>query len=140
MKILLAVDGSEASERAAKHVVQFAKALAEPPTLTLLHADAPLLQAAAAKLGAKAVADYHASNSQYALKDARRILNRARLVFDTVALVGDPAEKIVATATKQRSDLVIMGSRGQTALKGLLLGSVASKVLAQSKVPLTLVR
>ena len=140
MKILLAVDGSKSSEEAAKYVVRLTKELALPPSLTLLNVDAPLLQAAAAKLGAKAVANYHSSNGEYAVTGASRILARAKLAFDTQLLVGDAAEQIAAAAATQRVDLIVMGSRGLTAFKGLLLGSVASKVLARSALPVTLVR
>ena len=140
MKILLATDGSKNSEAAAKHVVALAKGLASPPTLLLVNVDMPLLQAAAAKMGAKAVARYHAENGEYATAGASRILNRAKLDFETQLLVGDAAGQIVAAAARQRADLIVMGSRGLTALKGLLLGSVASKVLAGSTLPVTLVR
>lgn len=140
MKILLAVDGSKNSEAAARHVVALARQLASPPTLLLVNVDVPLMQAAAVKMGAKAVARYHAENGEYATTGARRILNRAKLAFDTQLLVGDAAEQTAAAAARQRVDLIVMGSRGLTAFKGLLLGSVASKVLAASTLPVTLVR
>lgn len=140
MKILLAIDGSDASKRAAKHVVQLSRQLAAPPKLTVVNVSEPLLKAASSKLGRKATADYYASNSEYAVRTARPVLRRAKLAFDEVFLVGDAAQEISRAAETHDADIVVMGSRGQTAIKGLLLGSVASKVLAQSKVPLTLVR
>ena len=140
MKILLAVDGSKSSERATRHVVRLAAKLATPPRLTVLNVDLPLLKAAAAKIGARAVADYHASNSKYALRHAHRVLSRAHLSFEELTLVGDPAASIAQAATEARAELVVMGSRGMTALKNLMLGSVATKVLAQSTIPVTLVR
>src|SRR3546814_372990 len=98
MKILLAVDGSKNSEAAAKHVVALAKELASPPTLLLVNVDVPLMQAAAVKMGVKAVTRYHAENGEYATTGARRVLNRAKLDFDTHLLVGDAAGQIVAAA------------------------------------------
>ena len=56
MKILLAVDGSDISTRAVKHVVALAKALASPPTVVLANVDAPLLQRVAVTMGAQGVA------------------------------------------------------------------------------------
>ena len=140
MNILLAVDGSDASDRAAKHVVQLSKQLAEAPKLTLVNVSLPLLKAASSKLGRKATAEYYASNSEYAVHKARRILERAKLDFTEVFLVGDPAGEIARFADKLDAEVIVMGSRGQTALKSLLLGSVTTKVLAQSKVPLTVIR
>ncbi|GAB3317975.1 universal stress protein [Luteimonas notoginsengisoli] len=140
MNILLAIDGSDASDRAAKHCVQLAKKLAEPPAMTVVNVCAPLLPAAARKLGRKATAEYYTSGAEYAVRKARRVLGRAHLAFDEAFPVGDAAEEIVRLADKQGATLIVMGSRGQTGLKNLLLGSVASRVLALSKVPVTIVR
>lgn len=139
MKIVLAVDGSAPSERATSHVVKLAKQLAKPPTVLLIHVDPPLLRAAARKLGADAVAEYHASNSEHALGGARQLLTRAKVGFDELATVGDAAAEIAKAATGLRADMIVMGSRGLTRLKSLLLGSVAMRVLARSSLPTTLI-
>jgi nucleotide-binding universal stress UspA family protein len=49
---------------------------------------------------------------------------------------GDIATSILETAEEEQVSLVIMGSRGRTLVKGLLLGSVSSDVLRFGKVPL----
>lgn len=139
MKILLAVDGSEASERAAKYVVKIAKQLAKPPGLALIHVDVPLLRDVTRKLGPVAVAEYHAGNGEYALGKAKRMLSRAKLEFEVMMVVGDPATEIAKAAKDLPADTVVMGSRGLTRLKSLLLGSVAMKVMARSALPVTLV-
>ena len=140
MNILLAIDGSDASDRAARHAVQLAKQLAEPPALTLVNVSLPLLPTAVRKMGRKATAEYYASNSEYAVRKARRILERAHITFAEAFPVGDPAAEIARLGEKHDADLIVMGSRGQTALRSLVLGSVATKVLALSKVPLTVIR
>lgn len=140
MKILLAVDGSDASTRAARHVARLSRQLAEAPALTLANVSLPLLAPAERKLGRKASAEYYESNSRHAVRSARRVLERAGLEFREAFLVGDPATQIAHEADKHDADLIVMGSRGQTALKSLVMGSVATKVLAMSKVPLTVVR
>ena len=48
-------------------------------------------------------------------------------------LHGDPAERIVEYAEFSNSDLIVVGSRGQGALKRALLGSVSSAVVAKTK-------
>ncbi|MEO6170298.1 MAG: universal stress protein [Lysobacter sp.] len=140
MKILLAVDGSEHSTRAATFVVKLARGLASPPQIVLLHADIPLLHGVEVKLGAQGTRDYHADNSRYALKDARAALTDAGLEFDARAVVEDADKAIVEMAAKDAVDLVVMGSRGHSSLRGLLLGSTASKVIAHASVPVTVVR
>ena len=46
----------------------------------------------------------------------------------TVVRVGDPAEEIVAYAKSAEIDMIVMGSRGLSDLRGLMLGSVSHKV------------
>lgn len=140
MKILLAVDGSPISTRAVKHVVKLARQLAAPAELVLFHADPPLLQAVAVKLGVEQVHRYHADNSRYAIKAARAALTRAQVPFTELLVVGEPAEAIVRHAGKGRFDLIVMGTHGHGALQGLLLGSVAAKVIAHGDIPVTVVR
>ena len=55
-------------------------------------------------------------------------------------LFGNPASCIVTAADVDRTDLIVMGTHGQGALQRLLLGSVASKVIAQTDIPVTVVR
>lgn len=140
MKILVAVDGSPVSRRAVQHAIRLSKQLAAPADITLFNADPPLLQSVAIKLGAEAVRSYHADNGQYALREARALLKRARLPFRELLVVADAAEGIVREAKAGKQDLVVMGTHGRGALEGLLLGSVARKVIAQSSVPVTVVR
>ncbi len=140
MKILLAVDGSPVSTRATRYVIKFVRQLSEPAQLVLMHADPPLLQAAAVKLGADTVKRYHEENNKFAIKSAHASLTRAQLPFTELLVVAEPAEAIVKHAKKGRFDLVVMGSHGRGALKGLLLGSVAGKVIAHGDTPVTIVR
>jgi len=140
MKILIAIDGSPVSRRAVQHAARLVRQLASPPELVLFYADAPLLQSVAIKLGAEAVRRYHEENGRAAARDARAFLKRSHLDFAESQVVGDPAEAIVREAKRGRYDLVVMGTHGRGALEGLLLGSVARKVIAQSPVPVTVVR
>ena len=140
MKILLAVDGSPISTRAAKYAVALVRQLAEPAELMLFHADPPLLQAVAVKLGLEAVQRYHAENSKFAIKAARAALTRAQVPFIEMLVVAEPAEAVVRQAKKGHFDLIVMGSHGRSALQGLLLGSVAGKVIAHCDTPVTIVR
>lgn len=140
MKILIAVDGSKAAGEAVRHAIHLAKALAETPTLVLLHADVPLMRRVAAELGTEGTRAYHAGNHEYALKGARTALRRARLAFEEKTVVDDAAPAIIKAAKAGKFDLVVMGSHGRTALAGMFLGSVAQKVLSQSAVPVLIVR
>ncbi|HRD85028.1 MAG TPA: universal stress protein [Rubrivivax sp.] len=54
--------------------------------------------------------------------------------------IGHPGEEIAACAAEMGCDAIIMGTRGMGAAAGLLLGSVATKVVHLAQVPVTLVR
>jgi nucleotide-binding universal stress UspA family protein len=54
--------------------------------------------------------------------------------------VGQPGELIAKAASEGDFDLVMMGSHGHSALGNLVMGSVATQVLAHCSVPVLLVR
>jgi nucleotide-binding universal stress UspA family protein len=137
MKILLPVDGSAASTRAARYLV---KHWPKADTVTLLHVDRPLGQSVSRYLDVDTLARFHAENSKTALKPGRRVLGASGHRFDAEQRVGDPGAEIVQLARKGRYDLVVMGSHGRGALRSLFLGSVVVKVLANSSVPVLVVR
>jgi nucleotide-binding universal stress UspA family protein len=53
---------------------------------------------------------------------------------------GDTPEQIVEVARQSQADLIVMGSRGMTEWKSLLLGGVANKVVHHATCPVLLVR
>jgi nucleotide-binding universal stress UspA family protein len=60
--------------------------------------------------------------------------------ISTRSSAGEPAEEIIRLAMHWRADLIVLGSRGHGRLAGLLLGSVAQKVLAYASCPVLVVR
>ncbi|MCC8364656.1 universal stress protein [Lysobacter sp. A6] len=140
MKMLLAVDGSPISSRAAKFVTKLAKEMAGPLEVILFNADPPLMQAVAIKIGLQAAAKYHAENGASAIKSARATLKRAHVAFVEKLVVGEPASAIAKMAKAERCDVIVMGSHGHTALQTLFVGSVTAKVIAQSDVPVVVAR
>src|SRR5512146_653669 len=140
MKVLLSHDGSECSDRAVKYVTNTLKKQVKNLRVTLVYVDIPMLDRVIAGLGEETVARIHRENSDYALKGARARLKRAGVAFSESRLIGNVANHIVDLAEKGKFDVVVMGSHGRTALKNLLLGSVTTQVMAQSKVPVLVVR
>jgi nucleotide-binding universal stress UspA family protein len=66
---------------------------------------------------------------------------RAGIAASDVLLEGfSPAEDIVQVAKKRRAALIVMGTRGRTGLKKLLLGSVAARVIGLAPCPVLTVR
>jgi nucleotide-binding universal stress UspA family protein len=141
MKILLAVDGSDRSIAALDQLVAHVRWFREAPSVTLVNVHPPIPYAgAAARAGRETVEKYYDEESQKVLQPAKARLESKGIQADAVALVGDPAEEIARYAAQHGKELIAMGTHGRTGLSNLVLGSVATKVLAQSKVPVLLMR
>ena len=140
MRIIVAVDGSPVSARVARHVVALAKSMRKAPAIVLLVVDLPMMPGVERKIGAAAVRKFHEQTFTDCLRQAREAFARAGLPWQEETLVGVPAEEIIAACTRHDADLLVMGSRGQGAVKSMLVGSVAMKVVAAGKTPVTLVR
>lgn len=139
-KILVPVDGSTGADKA----VRFAADLAEATgaTLTFLHvydASAVAIMGMSSLSGAEVDAAIERVSRSY-LDQARKLVDERRLEIRTAAKVGHAAEEIVEYAKNEGVDLVVMGSRGMTTFKGLLIGSVSDQVVHHSPCPVTVVR
>jgi nucleotide-binding universal stress UspA family protein len=74
------------------------------------------------------------------LKRAEALLGRARFPYASHVLIGDVADKITRFAQRHRCDKIIMGTRGMGTVGNLLLGSIATKVIHLTRLPVTLVK
>jgi len=140
MKILVTVDGSDISLRALKYALGLSKLLAKPALITVLHVDQPAFPGMERRIGREAIAEYHAANHDHALASARPIIRRSKQPVDEMREVGEIADTILAVARKRKVSLIVMGSHGRSAVKGVLLGSVSTKLIAQTDVPVTIIR
>jgi nucleotide-binding universal stress UspA family protein len=140
VKILLAADGSNHTKRAVNYLVKHLDLLGSKPEIHLLHVRPRLPNRAAAALSRSIVRRYYSDETRKALASAKRTLNRNRVRFKEMQLVGDPGELIAACAKRGRFSLIVLGSHGRGTLTSLVLGSVAAKVLANCKVPALIIR
>ena len=141
-KILLASDGSPHSLRAARKLISLATNWLERPEIVAVHVHLPLPAAGRVSMivGKAGVQRYYKDESEKALKPVLKTLKNAGYAAKSVLAVGPIAETVVAEAKRGKYDLVCLGTRGMTATGNLLLGSVASKVLHLSDVPVITVR
>lgn len=70
---------------------------------------------------------------QRAAEEAAERLRHAGRPAESEIREGDAAAEIIAVADERSADLIVLGSRGRTGLKRLLLGSVARNVLSGTK-------
>lgn len=141
MKLVIAVDGSEhalhAIEAAGRLVSQGAAAEAvlvnvrESPTY---YGELPPFDDAVIRNGQ---AQMQETLLRAALTQAR---NSGLQTVTTEAVEGQAAREIVRVAADCAADVIVMGTRGMNALGGLLLGSVAQRVVHLAGVPVMLVK
>ena len=62
------------------------------------------------------------------------------LHYEAKLAYGNPVDAIVATAADQRCDVIVLGSRGLTGWKRLMLGSTSNAVAVTSSLPVLIVK
>jgi nucleotide-binding universal stress UspA family protein len=148
LRVGIAVDGSKYGRQAIKFVLRHTALFGAAPQITLLHvasdfAGALMPDMAGIALPAYSEADLVKMQRQAceaALAPARRLLAKAGVAATEVCLTGAPGDELAAFAKKKKLDVLVMGSHGYGAFKAAVLGSVATRVMALSTVPLLLVR
>lgn len=140
MKILIAVDGSPFTKRMLAYLAAHDEWLGSHHAYTVLHVAPQVPSRAAAVIAKDVLAGYYTDEAERVFKPIRPFFARQGLKAEFVARSGVAADVIAAHADKGRFDLVVLGSHGHTALGNLMMGSVATKVAAQCKVPVLLVR
>jgi nucleotide-binding universal stress UspA family protein len=139
--LLVPVDGSASSGNAAR----FAAAIAEKMggKLTLLHVyDATgLVMLGVASLTQAQLDEAKKNVSRETFESARNAIGAGAFdAAEKVTAIGEAAEEIIEHARKTKADLIVMGSRGRSAMKQLLLGSVSQKVVNHAPCGVTIVR
>ncbi len=69
-----------------------------------------------------------------------KVLGEAGVTYATLRETGHPVDTIADVADREKCDLIVMGSRGTTAWKALLLGSVSDGVVRHAHLPVLIVR
>jgi len=133
-KILIATDGSEYTKKAVDHGIEFAnnngaKIIAIYVIDTRAYASIPL----------SAPMEYAYSllrqEGDMALKYVSDRAEAAGLEVEGIITQGHPAEEIIKYAEENSIDLIVMGTLGKSGLDRFLMGSVADKVIRNSKIP-----
>lgn len=140
MKILLAVDGSAYTEKMLAYLAAHDAMFGADNDYTLITVQAPLPPRARAAVGAETVNEYYEEESAKVTGAALQLLKRSGIEAKTLHKVGSPGELIAKAADNGKFDLLVMGSHGHSALANLVMGSVATQVLARCGVPVLLVR
>jgi nucleotide-binding universal stress UspA family protein len=129
----VAYDGSDASKRALQRVARFMDA-AEIGLVTVarpIYRDRPYTGYADPK---------DEEEQRLALEAARAILDEAGISATGFGPVGDPADEILDTADSFEAELIVIGARALGTVQRLVLGSVSTKVMHESKCDVLIVK
>lgn len=146
MKILLPIDGSDASRNAIKQAMGFAKALSAriiglhvTPEFHMPRVEGDPMPPS--KMLKNRVDEEHKAGAQRILESLEKEARSAGVKCETLVAINDSVyEEIIDAAQNQKCDLIIMASHGHAGPTAVLLGSETAKVLTHTKLPVLVLR
>ncbi|HEY2716874.1 MAG TPA: universal stress protein [Solirubrobacterales bacterium] len=133
-KILVALDGSPDAESALMHAISLARD--QNARITLLTVGPTVNRSAA--VGTAPPPDLIEVHQEI-LRDATDLIPHD-IGVTTRLERGDAAATILRVAREEEDDLIVMGSHGHSRIHRALLGSISQRILAQSQIPVLLMR
>jgi nucleotide-binding universal stress UspA family protein len=140
LRILVPIDGSKTALRALRHAAALARVSRAQVRLLNVQPPMPLYGMVRAYLHERQYREACAGLAARALAPAQHALRRAGVAHQADVAYGEPGATIAATAHRLKCASIVMGTRGLGSVEGLLLGSVATKVIHLAKVPVTLIK
>ena len=140
LKFLLPVDGSDTSVRAVAEFIRLISWYKEVPEIHLLNVQFPLRGNVPMFIDKESIDLYYQEEGMKELQPARELLDRAALAYRFHITVGTPPDMILRYSEEINCDQIIIGPRGLGSVKGILLGSVASKIMQLATIPVLLIK
>jgi nucleotide-binding universal stress UspA family protein len=138
-KILLSVDSSLSSLHAAEYLAKIFAA-GNRLEIHLLNVQEPMLEHIATRFSEVERNKMYRENSEAEIKAVREFLMMNNIPSAIHFAQGAVGPIIAQKAKELGCDRIVMGTRGHAALLGMVLGSIAQKVIHFSDVPVTLVK
>ncbi|WP_018087009.1 universal stress protein [Desulfurispora thermophila] len=139
-KILVPIDGSDKSLKAARHAARIAEKM--DGTVTLFHV---LPQPPSYYM--RSVDNIHQIILNEAQKYAAEVMQTTKeqladyhLTIECQTAIGHAADEICRKAREENYDLIVIGSRGLGELAGYIMGSVSNRVVRHAPCPVLVVR
>ena len=138
--IVVPIDGSSSSEHAFRYALRLAKAQrAALEVWSIVDAEA-ILGHTTALLGEKPRLAEAKEGAKRLIDKTLKRAKRAGVHASGYVVVGRPADRIVARASRIHADSIVMGSHGRSGFKRLFMGSVAETILRCAPCPVVIVR
>jgi len=141
MKMLIAVDGSEHARRAVEAAARLAQQMQSAEVVLLNVADAMVFYGELPPFDIEAVERAQRQHQERLLAEAEAHARACGLQkVLTQSAVGLTAQEILRVADERGVDQIVMGTHGRGAVKHMLMGSVAERVVRTAPSPVLTVR
>jgi nucleotide-binding universal stress UspA family protein len=137
--IVIATDGSENTSRAISYGIEIAK-LSGATVHALYVLDTSSFSSIPMDTGWEAMYELLKKEGEKAVAAVKEIGDAAGVEVKEVVGEGHPSKEIISFAEQNNIDLIVMGTLGKSGIDRFLLGSVAEKVVRNSKTPVMVVR
>ncbi len=137
--IVVPVDGSEAAGRALATAIDLARRVGDCE-LRILNVLPAIPASVGDFVGGKSVRDYYAEEAEKVFATIRPLLEKTGLRHSFDFRTDRAGEAIADFARETGAAQIVMGTRGLGSVKGLVLGSVATRVAQLAGCPVTLVK
>ncbi|HTN31898.1 MAG TPA: universal stress protein [Pseudomonas sp.] len=140
--VLVAFDGSDSSKRAIQYLIDFARDHSATLEVSLLNVQQPPIVYGEYMTGdlIERMEQSASSQAQHMLDWPAEQLQAAGITHSRHTAQGNIPEQIGLAVKKLNCDTVVMGTRGLGNFSGLLMGSVATRVVHEVPVPVLLVK
>ena len=142
-KVLVAVDGSKPSLNASNYAIDFAKKNEAELMVLCIVSPVPYSQFEYANIGRLGeIEKAEKDKAEHDLDGVKQKAteNKVKVKTDVLIKYTSVVKEIVEYADSNKIDLIVVGSRGMTGFKKLLLGSVANGVVTYSRCPVLVVK
>jgi nucleotide-binding universal stress UspA family protein len=139
-KILVAYDGSDHAIRALDIAIDIAKKYEAKLDIVEVVDTAALLGMGVAPIPGEVIQQVYNKAKNDVDSAKSKAQQQGVKEVESVVLEGDPATAILEYASKNGVDLIVTGSRGLSTFKRIILGSVSTKIVQDSKIPVLVVK
>jgi len=140
MKIVLAVDGSAYTKRMLSYIAAHDELVGKDHEFVALNVTGALPPHVTHFLPHEMQQSYYADEGEKVLRPVREFAQMQGWRLRERHVVGHPGDTLAEIVEAEQPDLLVMGSHGHGAFATALLGSVSSRLLARTKVPVLLIR
>ncbi|MDT7875858.1 MAG: universal stress protein [Sulfolobaceae archaeon] len=139
-KILVAYDGSDHAIRALDIAIDIAKKYEAKLDIVEVVDTAALLGMGVAPIPGEVIQQVYNKAKNDVDSAKSKAQQQGVKEVESVVLEGDPATAILEYASKNGVDLIVTGSRGLSTFKRIILGSVSTKIVQDSKIPVLVIK